>query len=423
MAKSVVPLVALFWFSILSDVAAATGFEKNGLFGARSAALAGTGVTMTGADALYFNPAGLATRMPGQQLASHLSASSVGARAPINNNNDTESSIQSISPVGGILYNKTIDDHWAVGAGVYGLAGGAIKYNPITFDGYAGGPLPNYSDLQVAELAIGAAYRVTPAFSAGVAIRYDLFEFSQAQPSRQYSGLALAAPEFSKLKGTDSRGFKIGVQYQMKESIRFGVSYRSSTTADLRGQMTGGKIESPFLSANLTAGQAAITMTVPQALTTGGSFRLDPVWTLHTEYSWTNYSKIENLTMVTDNTLVGSQTIPQNWKDLHTLRLACEYRGSVRPWRFGYAYSSAVTDSLLPNAAAAPPAPTHALSLGSALNWTVGKSPATLEFAIDYAASSGSGGTAEAGTTASDARKGTYSLAVLTLHTSFRFAF
>lgn len=403
--------------------ASATGFEKNGLWSARSAALAGTGVTITGADALYFNPAGLATRSVGQQVSINLSASAVQAKGPVNNNNDQETSVQSISPVGGILYSYAFNDKFALGTGIYGLAGGSIKYNPITFNGYVGGPLPMYSDFSVAEFALGAGYRVTPALSAGLALRYDMYELSQAQPSRQYSGLAIGDPEFSKLKGTDSKGFKIGVQYQIGKTTRLGISYRSESSATLRGSMSGGKIESPVFSTDLTPSNASITMTIPQSVTVGGSFQLDPKWTLHSEYSWTNYAKINELTMVTDNALVGTQSVAQNWRDMHTVRLGAEYRNGGMPLRFGYAYSSQVTDTSLPSPTMMPPAPTHAISVGSALYFRINKHPAVFDFAMDYAPSSAAGGTAPAGTSAADSRQGVYSISVVTLHSSFRFGF
>ncbi len=403
--------------------ARATGFEKNGLWSARSAALAGTGVTVVGADALYFNPAGIATRTAGQQMSINVSVSQVQAKGPINNSNDQETSIAGISPVGGVLYSYAIDSKLAFGAGIYGLAGGAIKYNAINFPGYVGGPLPAYSDLSVAEIAVGAAYRFTSEFSAGLALRYDIYELSQAQPSRQIGGIALAAPEFSKLKGTDMKGFKLGGQYQLGKSTRLGLTYRSETSATLSGEMTGGLIESPIFSARFDPANASVKMTIPQALTLGANFILDPKWSLVTEYCWTNYAKLKDLTMVTDSGLVGTQVSVQNWKDMNTFRVGTEYRAGRIPIRFGYAYSSQVTDADLASPTMAPPAPTHSLSLGSGLFFKIGKSPAVFDYAVDYASSSGTGGTASVTNGADDHRQGTYSISVLSIHSSFRFGF
>jgi long-subunit fatty acid transport protein len=173
------PMNRIFWAFVLlclgvcgfNPNALAQGFEKNGMWDAHAAALAGSGVASIGADSLYFNPAGLTGFKPGGELSANFSEVTSQTQGVFNNNNDGVSSRQITTPTGGILSSYTFDDKLAVGAGYYAVGGGKFYYDGLNYAGFVGGPLSAYSDLAITEMAVGASYRVDPKLSFGMTLR------------------------------------------------------------------------------------------------------------------------------------------------------------------------------------------------------------------------------------------------------------
>ena len=395
----------------------AQGFEKNGLWDARSASLAGSGVTFNGIDSLYLNPAGLWSLSKGHQVSVNFSPTSSQSEQPINNQNSPEKSALGFGPAGGLLYGFSKSDRWGIGFGYYAIGGGQGNFSQIAFSDFQGGTVNSTFNLAISEASIGAGYKLTNEFSVGFGLRYTMYSFDYNQPTRALDGAALAEPNFVGMKGADASAFRIGFQYIYSPRLVVGLSFRSQSSATLNGRLTGGRVLTKSAAPmDMGSGSAQTAWTLPQSITLGAQYDLNPKWKMWIEYNWTQYSKIATATMTSDNPLVGSQSHPLNWRDMHRIRLAFQY-GSTTPLRFGYAYSSQVTDSLYANTGF-PPAPTNSFSVGSGFTTNLFGKFSRFDYGFDYSTTSVVAGASGAGDPTFDSRYGNYNLWILGVHTS-----
>jgi long-subunit fatty acid transport protein len=160
------------------------------------------------------------------------------------------------------------------------------------------------------------------------------------------------------------------------------------------------------------------------ALALGLRQKMGEGWTFYSEYALTKYSKINEIKLTSTGTPAVNSNLAKEWKDQHNLRLAAEMAGDW-PLRFGYGYTSTVTDASLARASFTPPGPAHTLTVGT------GQAYDTLRVdgALEYSTVAGDGGSAGAGetnpttNTKVDARTGSYAATAMVLHFGLTYGF
>lgn len=427
-------VVLCFTLAIIGSSAAAIGFESAIPFGARSAGVAGIATPyMSGAQSLFFNPAGLAVQK-GQSVSLQDSPTWVSAKAPIDDQNDI-SKTSSFSPPGGLFYSNSPSDRWGLGVGYYVAGGSNVAFDNVNIsDTYNyGGTADVSTRLQLMELSVGAAYKVNDHLKVGLAWR-ALFadaSFAIAQRGEALGGTVhtLANIEMNNLSGSNYGGLRVGAQYQIDESTTIGLTYRSEMNIKAKGNYDGKVMATnPAAAGSIDQTHAEALTTLPQAVNVGVLHNLNDHWKLLGEYDWVNYSRVNQITLNGAITYKGGTSIISDpadlhtdWSDQHLIRIGAEYLGWALPLRFGYAWSSQVVPTDLARPTTTPPGMGHALTAGT--SYTI--AGVDLDGALEYSLVQGHGNGAEAGQTGTgtDTRAGTYSLASLNMHLGVSYSF
>lgn len=410
---------------MFSAQAVASGYEKSIVWGGRSAGLAGIATPWAeGSTALYFNPAGLVGEKVGHDVSLNVSPTQSKFQGPINSNNDqVTSESKTLYPLS-LMYGKTLNDKMGFGVGFYVSGGSYANFEDVAYASPTATPDVK-TDLKVYELAAGYAYRVNEALKLGLAWRVVMAEADFSFVQRGTG--TLANIEVKDMEDTNYAGFKLGAQYKLNEATKLGFTYRSEVKLEAEGKF-GGAIYNPGPVLTIDETDAKAKTTFPMAATLGVQHDMNENWKLFGEYAWTQYSKVDKIAVEgtitrSGGTFVASNPeIIQEWDDQHNVRLAAEYLGWGMPFRFGYGWTSQVTNDDYARAAFTAPGDAHTLTLGSGrtLNENL-----QLDAGLEYTWIEGEGNGAAAGTTGAgnDIRAGDYTTSNWALHLSAAYSF
>ena len=437
--------------ALSAPLALGAGFEKNITFSGKNAGKAGTAVADTsGAEALYFNPAGLGGAK-GIQISANFSPTWGHYEGPVRgissagvtntyagaSATDTETGDTMMSPVFGALASYGLTDSLSVGLGAYVSGGSKAMYENIQMKAATSGTSLSETttvktDLSIVEYALGVGYTVMPGLKVGASYRMinvkgDFWSvsgtgLSGGQISTQLSGLAKTGS-----------GYKLGAQYE-GSGWGAGVSYRGATdftasgTLAARLQTQPGGINAGFgavSTQDLTVGNggaATLASSLPQQIVLGGYYDVMSDLRLLGQVDWTEYSKNRQLDLTgsftvpallggTTTNLATKPTVLQ-WSNQSVYRLGGEYAGwSFAKIRAGYAYTTQVTNSSFasPTLAAPGTANTFTLGLGKSLGEGI-----EANLAVESSKTSGTG----AGLTTGD-----FATAGTIAHLGFNYSF
>ncbi|HXH71597.1 MAG TPA: outer membrane protein transport protein [Mariprofundaceae bacterium] len=137
----------------------------------------------------------------------------------------------------------------------------------------------------------------------------------------------------------DGWGGNVAVMYK-DGPVGFGVSYRSRVKAKINGTAIGA---GPLAAAGSTS--ASTSVTFPDMVNVGLSYRLSDAWLLSADVDWVNWKTFDKITVnYVPSTLTGAlgattSTIPENWKATTSFRLGAEwdFAANMRA-RVGYVY-------------------------------------------------------------------------------------
>lgn len=391
----------------------ASGYEKSIMWGGRTSGVAGIATPyIQGSQALYFNPAGLGgAKASDQDVTLNISPTWPQFKGPINSNNDIETSSRPMVLPYGLTYNYTLNDQWAIGVGTYISGGDEAKFDGVDFSPIKGSTEVK-TDLAITEYALGASYKLNDSWRFGLAWRVVQAKanFSFVQ---RVTANAVANAEVKDLEDTQYGGYKLGAQFKMNEKTNFGFTYRSEVNFKAKGTMST-TLHTPAGTSALASGtgDATAKTTLPMSATLGVTHQCTDDWKFLGEYVWTQYSRVKEITVdsTTDSVLV------QNWKDQHNIRLAGEFTKLPVPIRFGYVWTSQVTDSNHARASFTPPGVAHTITAGTGYSfgerWHI-------DGGLEYTFASGNskeGAAAGVKTAGSDIRDGKYSVNEYALH-------
>jgi long-subunit fatty acid transport protein len=419
---------------VLAGSAFAGGFEKATTWSGKYSGVGSAAVSqVAGAEALYFNPAGLASSSSGEvslnfspnwgQYEGPLKIGSGGAIRQVK-------SLRKLSPVFGALASYEVAKGWGVGAGAFVSGGSAADFGKLNFSSvnaaYSVLRPELKTKLSMTELSIGVGYKITDQWSIGASWRYSLVSASLCQPGTAGSGTVLVESCLNDLSDQNARGFRIGTQY-MEESWGVGLNVR--TPVKFRASGTAG-ITTHNHSATTTAkgaadGKAAVIESeFPLQIEVGTHLDIAEANRLAVVYGFTKYSVNKTLKQFISGTAVSPVTT-LNWRDQHHFRLGYETKSlGAMPLRVGYVLVTGVTNKDFASPTYSSPGLAHIFNLGSAYAFN---SDLEINFSGEYSFASGSGQVAARSATptsdASPAIPGKFKSNAYTFHTGVTYKF
>lgn len=232
---------------------------------------------------------------------------------------------------------KRINEDLVAGFGTFSSFGLRTNYNESTSDLVG----TNYSEVTTINFNPSLSYRINESLSigAGFNVMYANGEITSNQ-------VALAgAPSFG-LEGDDvAFGYNLGVLFNLSESTRIGLSYRSAMNLDLEGTATGSILGGATVPANLD-------VELPATAELSIFHQINEKWAIHGDVFWTQWSSFETLEpkVSTGNPAVdagvnaGLRT-PENWNDSFRYSIGTTYQANSQ-WTFrgGIAYDMTPVD-------------------------------------------------------------------------------
>lgn len=410
---------------LAGSTASAAGYEKNIMFGGKSAGLAGINTPYsTGAASVYFNPAGIVGDQVGHNAAVYLSPSMNANSGPFNDDNETINSESSMVFPLGLFWNNTLSEKWGYGFGVYVAGGSVIKFKDVEYLTASNSTIS--SDLQIFEASLGAGYRVNEKLKVGLAWRATMGKASFAFANRAGGGNLVNA-EVNGINATDFMGARLGMQYKLSDKTMLGASYRSEVNIGGKGKFGGKFRAAGGTDFDIIENDVEASTTFPQQLTVGIAHSLNDKWNIFGEYGWTQYAKVHHITL--DGELeaetVGvldaeADDLEQDFDDQHNIKVAAEYLGWSLPFRFGAQFVSQVTPGNIARVTSTPPGPGWGLTAGTAFK---SGEKMTWQAAFEYGTLTGEGSGSAAGTTTGDIRAGEYSAQSYALHLGWEYGF
>ncbi len=405
-----------FLFFYQSLLAQSGGFEKATPWSAKWSALAGSAsASVEGAEAVFFNPAGL-VHGSGQEVSINLSPSFSTFNGPIvpntiNPNPPQEKGTQVVSPDFGIMGKYKLNNKISIGGGVYTVGGARAEYKNIDFSPSYGMTPDQTIDIKILELSLGVGYQVNDVLSVGLGWR-STFVTADVNLWSVDGSNNLVALHLKELSSEDYEGFKLGVQYLPKKDWGVGLSFRSKVDFKVKGNFASEVCTLGCVPLGVVAGSSGALLaenSFPEKWSIDYFKKINPHWQTFLGLSSAKYS--DNKSFKLTPGVSGVSSIPQSWKDKITYKCAVEYSG-IEEWIFrgGYASASPVTASHLASASFAPPGRSYYFAFGAGKSFN----QYTLEATIEYGFASEQNKTAYYGST------GDFDTNTFAIHTSVK---
>lgn len=360
----------------------ASGFQLQ----EQSASLLGTAFSGTAASAedtsvIFYNPAGM-SRLKQSEVS--LVATGIGIKSEFSNDASAAAFGQPLGSEGGDAggWNFVpsayaaipVNDKFAVGFGVNAPFGLELDYD----SDWMGRFQARRSMIKTYNFNPAISYRITDRISLGLGLDYQKIK-AELSNSVNYSavvaqgvqqlvlagqlppaalGPTLAANAglegFTRLKGDDtSWGYNLGILFELSDSSRLGISYRSAMSHTVDGDVSfevptaTNPVGAGIIAAAsgtggpLAPGDVSVDLKLPETAIASFVQDFGDQWTLSADVSWTGWSSIPELRVVRESGAVLSVT-PEEWDD--TWRYAVGGTFKLNPsfkLRAGLAYDNA----------------------------------------------------------------------------------
>lgn len=361
-----VTTLALLLAGAMAPQAAASGFQLR----EQSASAQGNafaGISAGGADisGMFFNPASL-TAFDGFQVV--LGGSNVAPKAELGNAKGSRTALTGGSTISGPTENGNSAQS-AVLPGIYamwsvskdfklGLSVNAPFGLVTEYDNtFVGRYHALKSDLKTVDVALNAAYRVTPKLSVGATLIYRKVEaeLSNAVDFGEIAFLGLsqagspAAASFNPnttnsafdgkatIKGDKAvTGYKLGLTFEPVPGVRTGLAYQGATTVKIDGTVNyqyptiaspalAGAFNAVVAGGKLQNGTAATEITLPDTTSFGITWDVTSKVNLGFEAAQTGWSKFKELRVKFGSGQADSVT-NENWKNTLYLSLGLNWK-------------------------------------------------------------------------------------------------
>lgn len=334
---------AFILLSSISSTASAAGYaiieqSVSGL----GRAFAGSAAVAEDASTIFFNPAGLSYL---EQAEMDVAAYYIAPQSEFNND---DSSIAGMIPLTGgdggdagknavvpnFYYAHPVNDKLALGFGITAPFGLVTEYN----DSWVGRYFAVKSDLKTVNFNPSIAYQATEKLSigAGVSAQYIDLELTQmADLGALFGPGPQMADGKAKLEADDwGFGFNVGLLYQMSDSTRIGLAYRSKISHTLKGDGKLRDANGNQLSKEDIQGDVDLPETVSLAI----NHDINDKWSVMADATLTRWTRFEELVIESDGPFLGAEKT-EDWDNSMRYGLGVSYKYSPQ-WQFraGIAY-------------------------------------------------------------------------------------
>ncbi|MDB5445330.1 MAG: long-chain fatty acid transport protein, partial [Phenylobacterium sp.] len=175
------------------------------------------------------------------------------------------------------------------------------------------------SRIDVTSVQVGAAAHATPWLDVGAGVEAQTMSalLDSASPNLNPA----AADGVQRLSGTGwNFGWTVGAQAHT-DTLRVGLSYRSSVRHRLHGQISLSGLQAPLDGANFTA-PAETVFSTPWTASLAARWQVSPALTLDGQVVRTGWSKYDTITV---NFAGTTAAIPQSYKDTTSVALGADY--------------------------------------------------------------------------------------------------
>lgn len=331
----------------ISGSVAASGFaliEQNA--SGLGNAYAGGAAVAEDASTIFFNPAGM-SRLSGKQIvvAAHViqpsakfidSASVPASPAALHSTLAVPGDAGNWQFVPNGYFTMEINPQMRFGLGVNAPFGLKTEYPA----GWVGRFQALKSSMKTVNVNPSLSYRVNENFSIGAGLDY------QHITAHLSNALNLGATEgMTTVSGSDSAwGYNFGGLYEISNSTRIGVAYRSS----LKYKLSGTALVTNAAGAALPTYPTGVTsgFKTPDTLSVSFFSKLDSHWDVMADVSRTGWNKFSELRLIKNTGALLSVT-PENWSNTWRIAVGGNYHYNER-WtaRGGVAYDqSPVSDA------------------------------------------------------------------------------
>ena len=379
----------------------AAGFEKSSFWSGKYSGIAGAAASSAqGAEALYWNPAGLVEDgHEGFEVSGNISPTMAKFEGPVTTPNQTvDGSTKWIPPFGAFLsYGITKD--WAVGFGIYSSAGTRAEFDDVSIDPTFFTLTPTLkTSLTVTEYSLGTSYQVLPGLKIGGAWRI-VHGSADLASATVVGGTTLAAADYEGLSQTRVNGWRIGAQYEPEaKNWGIGATWRTAVNFDnAAGSATLATQTAGSGTTTTQTGTASAALSFPSQISVGAHYDILPqTLRFFVQDTWTQFHNIQAITVNSSIATLPSYTTPTSWNNENALRFAFEC-SAVQDWKFriGYSWGNQVQpdDVAIPTLVAPSSGQTFVLGAGTSLF----AHTLDLDASLQYDVASGTGNAANAG--------------------------
>lgn len=396
-------LLMLLSVSIFTN-AFAGGYEKAVMWSGKWGALGGAAVgAADGADAAFFNPAGMVNG-PEAELGVNASIVQSQFNGPgVADNTKLEGEkLTSILP--GLQYKRNLNDNASYGISLAAIAGSKALHENVGSQN-----LDLSTNIQAVELGLSYARKINKNYSWGLTWR-----ITQVEATFDTMPAATVGVKADNLSLTDFSTFRLGVLYEDDSNKwGWGATYRSELALELED---GDATVSGAVSGK---GSIDVASNLPQSLAFGTWYQLNEKAKLYTELTWWDYSVNQNIDLeVTDAhpAVNGKSKLKQKWSDMYALKLGYEYmKDETLALRAGFAVTTLVTNADYARNTFSAPGDAYSIHFGAGKKLNENS---TLDLGIEYVTSEGEGNGKDSQTYEGDFESYAYAL-----HAGYRYAF
>lgn len=297
-------------------------------------AYAGTAAVAEDASTVFFNPAGM-TLLPGRNVA--FSVDLVRPQAEFSNRGSVAAGGQPVVggnggdagdwagiPAGYMSWQLT--DRLFAGLGVGAPFGLKTHYN----NDWAGRFHAVKSELKTVNINPSIAFKVNDVFSIGFGVNFQRIDadLTNAVNTAALAGAGTSA--LGRIKGDDTAwGWNVGAMWQVSDTTRLGVAYRSKVDYKLEGtaRFTG---SAAAILNGARGGDVTADVEMPDTATLSVMQKISDRWTMMGDLSWTGWSTLQKLEV---NRVDGVNVTTEElkWRDT---------------WRVAFGGTYAYTDAL-----------------------------------------------------------------------------
>ncbi|MDQ2076846.1 OmpP1/FadL family transporter [Marinimicrobium sp. ABcell2] len=313
-------------------------------------AFAGTASNIGDASTVYFNPAGM-TQLEGRQLTGGLNWVRPSSRFTDGGSNtgDVGSRTNESAVIPNLYYTHRLNEQWSFGLGLSVPFGLSSDWG----DEWSGRYLATFSELEVLNFNATAAFAVNEQLSVGFGINYQTMDVTlQSQvDSTLGTNPSPGSDSYGQITGdADDVTFDLSVYYQLDDATAFGLTWRQGGTFGLTGRANFSRNAFCEPGAGAPVGETGATtgtlcaqaldqlegnvradVTLPDILTFSASHRFNNDWSFHADVSWTQWSSIQYVDVVNNETNSLVETLDLEYSDTFRAALGATYHMDG-PW-------------------------------------------------------------------------------------------